>query len=106
VSSRRLAHRRLNGRADNADFLVVVGGIEACQEVAREKQRNAAAGYGTFLDRSLVACMASSTRSLRSFTSISLASAPTRMTATQLGQTPLWLVAVIIGGRLPICALM
>src|SRR5271155_2394892 len=42
-----LPYRRLDGLADNldADLLVVVGGIEAGQNLARKKQGNAAAGH-------------------------------------------------------------
>jgi hypothetical protein len=50
-----LPDRRLDGLANDldADLLVVVCGFEGCQDLARKKQRNATAGYDTFLDRGL-----------------------------------------------------
>src|SRR5271165_6732588 len=80
---RDLPDWRLNRLADdvNPDLLVVVRGVESGENLAGKEQRYATAATTPSSTAALVACMASSTRSLRSLTSTSLLP-PTRMTAT------------------------
>src|ERR1700730_10563304 len=101
---RDLPHRRLDRLADDvdADLLVVVGGVEAGQDLAGKKQRHAAAGHDTFLDRSLgrVHGVVDAVFALLDLDLAAAADADYRNATRQLGQTLFQLLAVIIGGSI------
>jgi len=74
--------------ADDVDaVLLVVFLCEALEVLGGTQQGDAAARHDAFFNRRTVACIASSTRSLRSLTSTSVAP-PTRITATRLQAWP------------------
>src|SRR6202007_3001219 len=101
---RNLEYRRLDGLADDldADLLVAIGRIEAGQNLACKKQRNAATGHDSFLDRGLgrVHGVVDPVLALLDFDLAAAADPDDRDAARQLGQTLLELLAVIVGGRL------
>src|SRR5262249_22797197 len=78
-----LSRGRLEGSPQNIDAhpLVVIFRLQPAEGFAGIEQSYATTGDNTFSTAARVACMASSTRSLRSLTSTSVAP-PTRITGT------------------------